>query len=57
MQPTQQQENPTDILRPTVLLFKDNSIMDLSLRDNSDVTIVDIVKTINEHYVLKDIQL
>ena len=50
-------ENPTDILRPTVLLFKDNSIMDLSLRDNSDVTIVDIVKTINEHYVLKDTQL
>lgn len=45
-------ENPADILRPTLLSFKDNSILDLSLRINSDIFIVDIMKTLDNRYVM-----
>ena len=46
------QENPEDILRPTLLAFKDNSILDLSLKGNSDIYIVDIMKTLDNRYVM-----
>jgi len=45
-------ENPQDILKPTVLCFHDNVILDLSLRENSDIKIVDIVKTLDNRYVM-----
>ncbi len=45
-------ENPTDILRPTLLAFNDNSILDLSLRINSDLYIADIMKTLDNRYVM-----
>ena len=45
-------ENPADILRPTLLIFKDNSILDLSLRVNSDLYIVDVMKTLDNRYVM-----
>lgn len=45
-------ENPADILRPVLLIFKDNSILDLSLRANSDLYIVDIMKTLDNRYVM-----
>ncbi len=45
-------ENPADILRPVLLIFKDNSILDLSLRANLDLYIVDIMKTLDNRYVM-----
>lgn len=45
-------ENPADILRPTLLVFKDNSILDLSLKGNSDLYIADIMKTLDNRYVM-----
>lgn len=45
-------ENPVDILRPTLLIFRDNSILDLSLKINSDLYIVDIMKTLDNRYVM-----
>lgn len=45
-------ENPRDILRPVVLSFSDNSIIDLSLRSNSDIEIVDIMKTLDNRYIM-----
>lgn len=45
-------ENPQDILRPVVLNFRDNTILDLSLRSNADIRIVDIVKTLDSRYVM-----
>lgn len=45
-------ENPADILRPTLLAFNDNSILDLSLRGNSGLYIVDIMKTLDNRYVM-----
>lgn len=45
-------ENPKDILRPVVLLFKDNSILDLSVKENEDIEIIDVMKNMNDHYVL-----
>ena len=45
-------ENPQEILRPTVLNFRDNTIMDLSLRSNSKIKIVDIMKTLDNRYVM-----
>lgn len=44
-------DNPRDILNPTVLTFGDNMIIDLSdKRLNGDLHIVDIVKTMDERY-------
>ncbi len=45
-------ENPADILRPTVLSFRDNSIIDLSLRGNKDIEIVDIMKTLDNRCIM-----
>lgn len=45
-------ENPVDILRPTLLTFGDNSILDLSLKGNSYLYIVDIMKTLDNRYVM-----
>lgn len=45
-------ENPVDILRPTLLIFGDNSILDLSLKANSYLYIVDIMKTLDNRYVM-----
>ncbi len=45
-------ENPRDILKPTVLTFRDNMILDLSLPGNSDIQIVDIVKTLDNRYIM-----
>lgn len=45
-------ENPVDILRPTLLIFADNSILDLSLKGNSYLYIVDIMKTLDNRYVM-----
>ncbi len=45
-------ENPENILRPVVLSFRDNSIVDLSLRFNNDLKIVDIMKTLDNRYIM-----
>lgn len=45
-------ENPADVLRPMVLSFRDNSIVDLSLRVNRDIEVVDIMKTLDNRYVM-----
>lgn len=45
-------ENPGDVLRPIVLSFRDNSIIDLSLRVNRDIEIMDIMKTLDNRYVM-----
>ncbi len=45
-------ENKQNVLRPMVLCFEDNSITDLSLRVNSDVEIVDIMKTMDNRYIM-----
>lgn len=45
-------ENPQDILRPTVLNFRDNMILDLSLRSNAKIRITDITKTLDNRYVM-----
>lgn len=45
-------ENRQNILRPVVLSFQDNTIIDLSLRVNSDVEIVDIMKTMDNRYIM-----
>lgn len=43
-------ENPEDILRPTVLCFKDNTILDLSAKMYADFEIVDVMKTMDNRY-------
>lgn len=45
-------ENPVDILRPTLLTFGDNSILDLSLKGNSYLYITDVMKTLDNRYVM-----
>lgn len=45
-------ENTEDILRPTVLTFKNNQIIDLSLRVNEDFEIVDVMKTLDNRCVI-----
>lgn len=46
-------ENPQDILRPTVLTFGDNCIVDLSLSGNKDLYVVDIMKTMDNRHVMR----
>lgn len=51
-------ENRDDILKPTVLTFRDNSIINLALHDNQYISIVDVMKTMDNRYVMKkDIRL
>ncbi len=45
-------ENNADVLRPMLLSFKDNSILDLSLKRNKDIRIMDIMKTLDNRYVM-----
>lgn len=45
-------ENPENILQPVVLSFRDNSILDLALPDNDDFQIVDIMKTMDNRYIM-----
>lgn len=45
-------ENRNDVLRPTVLVFHDNSVLDLSSRGNADYEIVDIMKTLDNRYIM-----
>ncbi len=44
--------NEFDILRPMVLGFRNNSILDLSQKAYKDIEIVDIMKTLDNRYVL-----
>lgn len=44
-------ENKDDIFRPTILTFKDNSIIDLSDWHNRDIEITDVQKTMDNRYV------
>ena len=43
--------NDENILRPMVLSFRDNSIVDLDNRENRDIEIVDIMKTLDNRYI------
>ena len=45
-------ENPRNILRPVVLCFRDNSILDLSSRAARNVEITDIMKTMDNRHVM-----
>lgn len=49
-------ENPRNILRPIVLCFRDNSILDLSSRAARNVEITDIMKTMDNRHVM-DVEL
>jgi hypothetical protein len=44
-------ENEENILKPTVITFRQNSIMDLSLREFSDLRVVDVMKTLDNRYI------
>lgn len=50
-------ENPDNILRPVVLSFNDNNILDLSLNENKDIQVVDIMKTLDNRYIMDSIPL
>lgn len=47
-------ENQENVLRPVVLTFEDNSVIDLSLRVNHDIRIVDIMKTLDNRYIIDE---
>ena len=44
--------NPANVLRPTVLTFSDNTLLDLSLPENRDLHVVDIVKTLDNRHIM-----
>ena len=46
-------ENENNVLRPTVVSFRDNSILTLSLPENDDIAIVDVMKTMDNRYIMK----
>ena len=46
-------ENEENVLRPTVVSFRDNSILDLSLPENNDIIIVDFMKTMDNRHIMK----
>lgn len=46
-------ENEENVLRPTVVSFRDNSILNLALPQNEDIQIVDVMKTMDNRYILK----
>ncbi len=50
-------ENSKDILRPTVLVFENNQIMDLSLAANRHIYVKDVVKTLDNRYVMSEVDL
>ena len=45
-------ENTFNILQPMVLCFRDNSILDLSLKENADIYVMDIMKTLDNRYIM-----
>ena len=45
-------ENRSDVLKPTVLIFRDNSVLDLAARGNADFEIVDVMKTLDNRYIM-----
>ncbi len=45
-------ENQENILKPTVITFRQNSIMDLTLHEFSDIRVVDIMKTLDNRYIM-----
>ena len=45
-------ENPSNILKPTVITFRQNKIMDLSIHDYSDIRVEDIMKTLDNRYIM-----
>ena len=45
-------ENSNDILRPMLLSFRDNSIVDLTHPVNHDIYIVDIMKTLDNRNII-----
>lgn len=45
-------ENKREVLRPVVLSFSDNSVIDLSLHVNRDIRVVDIMKTLDNRYIM-----
>lgn len=45
-------ENPQNILRPMVLCFRDNSILDLRSRSARNIEIKDIMKTMDNRHVM-----
>lgn len=47
-------ENAENILRPTVLCFSDNTILDLSLKIYNDIRIVDIMKTLDNRCIMDE---
>lgn len=47
-------ENPQDILKPVLLTFGDNTILDLSTFENRDIQVVDILKTLDNRYIMRD---
>ena len=46
-------ENEENVLCPTVVSFRDNSILNLALPQNEDIQIVDVMKTMDNRYILK----
>mgnify|MGYP003302863307 CR=1 FL=1 len=45
-------ENTRNILRPTLLSFRDNSVIDLGLTDYSDLEIVDVLKSLDNRCII-----
>lgn len=44
--------NEENILKPIILCFKDNRVIDLALKANQDLEIVDIMKTLDNRHVM-----
>lgn len=49
-------ENRSNILRPLCLSFSDNSILDLRLAENRGISIVDIMKTLDNRYIMTNLE-
>ena len=49
-------ENDRDVLRPVILGFDDNKVVNLGLLDNRKITIVDIMKTLDNRYIMSNVK-
>ncbi len=47
-------ENTEDVLRPVVLCFKDNTILDLAAKENRYIEIIDVMKTLDNRYIMNE---
>ena len=45
-------ENARNILRPVLLSFRDNSVIDLGLADYSDLEVVDVLKSLDNRCII-----